>query len=116
MILNILNKRVIFRKGTGILLPVIFLLNLLTFGNVPHTEKSSTIDPVITSLVSSDFNNFAVRTNNPEKTQTPDWLNGTERDLRKKTKIKEISQLSKNDFEHLISFKTFLTAYLFTDT
>ncbi|MHC1738242.1 MAG: hypothetical protein AB9882_09555 [Ignavibacteriaceae bacterium] len=116
MILNALHKSGVLRKLTEIILPVIFLLNLLTFGNVPHTEKSNTIDPVITSLVSSDFNNFAVRTNNPEKTQTPDWIKDIERDLRKKTKITEISQLSKNNFAHLISFKTFLTAYLFTDT
>ena len=116
MILNALYQSGVLRKLTGIILPVAFLLNLLTFGNVPHTEKTNPNDPVITSLVSSDFNNLTVRTNNPEKTQTPDWIKDIERDLRKKTKITEISQLSKNDFAHLISFKTFLTFYLFTDT
>jgi hypothetical protein len=116
VILNTLNKTGAIRKLTGILLPVVFLLNLLSFGNVPHAEKSNTIDPVITSFVSFNFNNFTVRTNNPEKTQTPDWIKDIERDLRKKTKITEISQLSKNNFAHLISFKTFLTAYLYTDT
>jgi hypothetical protein len=103
------------KKIAGFLLPVILLLNMLSGETSHYVQPTNQNEIAITSLPPADCATTALRNFQPEKTQSPNWTGNAPNHSPSKVKVTRISQLAKTDFSPLISFRTFLTAYLYTD-